>query len=266
MSAAGRLLFGSRWAVAAAAALLLLAFLALPPSGVSAKANLIGYGICHQEPDRSYSLGGRQLPLCARDTGTYLGSVVAAAVMLGSKQRRARGLPHPAALAFFAAGFVFFAVDGINSYAGAIPRLPQVYTPDNRLRLLSGLLCGSGIVVVLLPLFNYSVWRDNQDRSILGPRGLLAIVAGLALAFAATAYGPGWLYYPLTLIQVAGVVMVLSTVNGLLAYLLLGGTGHATTWRDLAPLLGVGFLMMAFELGGLGYLRHVLEAAVAAAA
>jgi uncharacterized membrane protein len=32
--------------------------------------------ICHQLPDRSFFIDGRQLPICARCTGLYLGGVV----------------------------------------------------------------------------------------------------------------------------------------------------------------------------------------------
>ena len=33
----------------------------------------VGSVICHQLPDRSFFLNGRQLPVCARCTGLYLG-------------------------------------------------------------------------------------------------------------------------------------------------------------------------------------------------
>jgi hypothetical protein len=54
---------------------------------------------------------------------------------------------------------------------------------------------------------------------------------------------------------------VLSTVNGLLAWLLARRERQAWRWHDTLPLFGVGFLMMAGELAGMGYLRYVLEAA-----
>lgn len=39
-------------------------------------AYAIGSVICHQIPDRSFFLDGRQLPVCARCTGLYLGGIV----------------------------------------------------------------------------------------------------------------------------------------------------------------------------------------------
>ncbi len=38
----------------------------------------IGSVICHQLPDRSFFLDGRQLPVCARCTGLYLGAAAGA--------------------------------------------------------------------------------------------------------------------------------------------------------------------------------------------
>ena len=193
------------------------AFLLLPPHSVQGKLNLLGYGICHQDPNRSFSVGGRQLPICARDTGTYLGSVATLAVVLFRKERRAAGLPSPVVLTALAVGFAFFAVDGLNSYASALPWLPQLYTPDNRLRLLSGMGCGAGLAAVLMPLFNYTVWREPGRGRVLGDRSLAAVLAALLGVYAAVVWAPAWLYYPLALLSGFGIVLILSTVNGLLA-------------------------------------------------
>jgi uncharacterized membrane protein len=38
----------------------------------------VGSFICHQRPERSFVVHGRQLPVCARCTGLYVGAAVAA--------------------------------------------------------------------------------------------------------------------------------------------------------------------------------------------
>src|SRR5262249_922300 len=52
-----------------------------PSTAVSAFALVVyavGAVVCHQLPDRSFHLLGRQLPVCARCTGIYAGAAVAA--------------------------------------------------------------------------------------------------------------------------------------------------------------------------------------------
>ena len=52
----------------------------------------IGSFICHQRPERSFFVGGQQLPVCARCTGLYLGAAVAGplAMALASSLTSAR--------------------------------------------------------------------------------------------------------------------------------------------------------------------------------
>jgi uncharacterized membrane protein len=55
---------------------------------------LLGHFICHQRPERSFFIGGQQLPVCARCTGLYLGAALAipfglaAAVAASSRSNR----------------------------------------------------------------------------------------------------------------------------------------------------------------------------------
>ena len=55
---------------------------------------LVGSLLCHQRPERSFFIGGRQLPVCARCTGLYLGAAlaipfaVAAVVAVSSRRNR----------------------------------------------------------------------------------------------------------------------------------------------------------------------------------
>lgn len=77
------------WQVAAGigAALWLTMILMAPAAAFAA-----GHFICHQRPERSFFLHGRQLPVCARCTGLYAGAAIAApmAIALGSSLSRNR--------------------------------------------------------------------------------------------------------------------------------------------------------------------------------
>ncbi len=244
------------------AALILLAFLAAPPHALTEKAWQIGYGLCHQQADRSFFVGGRQLPLCARDTGTYLGALATLGSMLATHRRRGTYLPHPAVLVVLALGAVFFVVDGANSYAGALPLLPRLYEPDNRLRLLSGLLLGTGIAAVLLPLFNYTMWREAPDERALSGKALAALPASLLLAYFAATHAPAWFYGPLTAMLTFSVLLVLTAVNGMLVTVILRHDRKGTGPRDVIQLLSWGLILTAAELGLMSFARHLAESAL----
>lgn len=248
--------------VPALAALALLVFVAAPPYSLAEKAWRIGYGLCHQQADRSFFVGGRQLPLCARDSGTYLGALATLACMMATRRRRGTYLPHPVVLGLLALGAVFFVVDGANSYAEALPLLPRLYTPDNRLRLLSGLLLGTGVAAVLLPLFNYTMWREAPDERPLSGRAVVALPPSLLLTYLAVTQAPAWFYGTLTALLSFSVLLVLASVNGLLVTVILRRDRQGMNWRDVVQLLSYGLLLTAVELGGLSFARHLAESAL----
>ncbi|MGI6151328.1 MAG: DUF2085 domain-containing protein [Christensenellales bacterium] len=49
---------------------------------MNALFRFFGFLGCHQRPDRSFFIRGRQLPLCARCTGIFVGYLVAGALSL----------------------------------------------------------------------------------------------------------------------------------------------------------------------------------------
>ncbi len=83
--------------------------------------------LCHQRPDRSFFIRGRQFPVCARCTGVYIGEFAA---LLSY-----RFIKPPAALCI-----VFCAV----MLADWLIQFFKIRESTNFRRLITGLLCGYG--------------------------------------------------------------------------------------------------------------------------
>ncbi|HEX2978655.1 MAG TPA: DUF2085 domain-containing protein, partial [Anaerolineaceae bacterium] len=146
-----------KWALVILAGVLWVSWLLNTPQGIFGKADAIGYAVCHRIDARSFHIGTRQLPLCARCSGMYLGAVVGILYQFYAGRRRG-GLPSKWMMAFFALLAAAFAVDGLNSYAHFFPRLPSLYQPNNILRLFTGSGMGLAISAFLFPVFNQTLW------------------------------------------------------------------------------------------------------------
>jgi len=103
--------------------------------------NYIGRLVCHQIPERTLLLGGYYLPVCARDTGIYLGFFVGY-LLLSVRRKKARGPPHLLTMLFMVTPMV---IDGGIQLIG-------FRTSTNELRLLTGLLFGTALSPFLLYL------------------------------------------------------------------------------------------------------------------
>jgi uncharacterized membrane protein len=206
-------------------------------------------------------MGGRPMPLCARCTGTFIGAVLGVAAMFLYGRRRASRLPPTPILLVLIAFFGVWAFDGLNSYLTFFPGAPHLYEPRNWLRLATGLLNGLALVTLVLPVFNFTLWREPSDeRVIRNGWELLAPVIVAALVLAALQGGVEPLFYPLALLSGFGVVMMLTLINTMLAVVVLGREGYAWRWRQaLAPLL-VGAALAILEMTALVLVRAYLTA------
>jgi len=88
---------------------------------ILAFAYAVGSVICHQLPDRSFFIDGRQLPVCARCTGLYVSGAVGFFGWVALKIARGwRGtvVPPRAALAIVAGAAVPTAISYLTGVAG----------------------------------------------------------------------------------------------------------------------------------------------------
>ena len=236
-----------------------ITFLLATPGGVLRKADMIGYAVCHQIESHSFVLAGRQLPLCARCTGTFLGALVGLfgqGVVL--RRRRASALPPAPVLAVLITFSMAWAADGVNSYL-ALMGGPHLYQPTNELRLVTGALNGMTMSALVFPVFNVSLWLDPIDRSAI--RGIrdLSILLVMELGLVALVLSRwGFLLYPLALFSAAAVLTMLTSVNSVIGIILLGRDNSATMWHEALLPIAIGLILSLVQIGLIDLLRYSL--------
>ncbi len=234
---------------------ILLAWLIETPDGLLGKADAIGYAVCHRIEARSFFIGDRQLPLCARCSGMFLGAVVGMVYQFVRFPRRGGMLTWKSGIPFILF-FLAWASDGLNSYLHLIPGMPSLYEPNNTLRLITGLGMGLSMAAILVPAFNQSVWKVYEDRQIF-----LSLRPYLEMILAA--FGIGLLYlthntyilYVLALISASGVLVILSPVYALIWLMLVKKYNYADRWQDLFIPLCAGFATAILQIAAIDALR-----------
>ncbi|MEH7123167.1 DUF2085 domain-containing protein [Bacillus sp. JJ1532] len=110
----------------------------------------IGKAICHQLPVRSFQMEGHYLPVCARDTGIYLGIFSSLMFITVLKRYKNITIPNKKNSFFLLILLLPLVVDGFGSYLG-------VYSTNNFIRVTTGILFGSTLPFFLIPIIsNYS--------------------------------------------------------------------------------------------------------------
>ncbi len=238
--------------------LLLVGWLLSTPSGLLGKADAIGYAVCHRIDLRSFHLGERQVALCARCTGMYLGAVLALVFQAVVGRRRA-GLPSRPILFFLAVMALAFVVDGLNSFISLIPGLPILYQPQNWSRLLTGTGMGIVIAVALFPGFNQTVWENYDRKPAIESMGTFLLLLCIALLFDLMILsGNPYLLYPLSLVSAAGVLVILTMVYSMVWVLILRSENrYARLSEMLFPLVG-GFGFALLQIALLDFGRFLL--------
>src|SRR2546425_10750602 len=96
---------------------LLAALVLLPGASLIDRLRWLDSGICAQMPTHTFYPGGERLPLCARNTGIYLGFIVTLIFLYRTGRGRAQKLPPRSIIVSVGVGVVALALDGFNSLA-----------------------------------------------------------------------------------------------------------------------------------------------------
>ena len=214
----------------------------------------LGYGLCHQLPERSFFAAGYQLPVCARDTGIYLGfalGLLGLAVL--ARGSRPTELPRWPVLVLVALFVGAMAVDGVTSYAG-------LRTTTNDLRLLTGLLAGWALATITVPMVNSQIWRDGRAVRVPdGSRQVLWWLALLAASFVVSRWMLPVLGVVYPLLVSAAIVVTFVAVNLVFVGLIPAFERRARRLRDIGPQVAIALVLGAIELAGASLLRMVAE-------
>ena len=173
-----------KWFVPIAAIIAFGAWMYISPEGALGKLDAIGYAVCHRIDARSFHIGDRQLPLCARCTGEFYTAGAALIFQVFVSKKRSK-LPSRGIIAVLVLFFLAFGIDGSNSYlyllkqssGDALAQIPNLYVPNNTLRLFTGSGMGIALAAVLYPVINQSLWREMDDRPALEWRSFGILVA-----------------------------------------------------------------------------------------
>lgn len=219
------------------AALITYFWLDFAPSGLLGKMDAVGYAVCHRIDERSFHLGERALPLCARCSGMQLGALLG--LIYQSLWGRRGKFPPLKILITLGALALFFVVDGVNSYLNFVPFIPSVYPSQNWLRLVSGTGLGLGIAAVIYPIFNQTLWKNWIDEPAIAGWKQFSGLFGLAILLDLSILSENPLVlYPLAILSGLAVLVVLGICYSLLTVMIIKKDNQYLSWRSAwVPLL-----------------------------
>jgi len=251
-----------RWFVPVAAILAFAAWMYLSPEGALGKLDAVGYAVCHRIDARSFHVHDRQLPLCARCTGEFYAAGAALIFQLFVSGRQSK-LPSRGILAVFVLFFLAFGIDGSNSYLyllkqtshGALDKIPNLYTPNNILRLFTG--SGMGIVLagVLYPVVNQTLWRELDSRPALEWKSL-GILVGLIIGINSLILTDSPIVlYPVAYLSALGTLSLLVIVFSILWIMIMRQDNTFESPRQLWLPLLAGFTLAILMILGIDLFR-----------
>lgn len=231
----------------------------LHQSAILATADYAGYTVCHRLTDHSFVFAGRQMPLCARCSGMYLGIALVFVVLLVAGRTRWTELPPLTVLLTFGLFLGLMGIDGLNSYSGFFPNGPLLYEPKNWLRLATGMGTGLGMGTVAFPALAQTLWkRQIRQPSISGWRELFGLILLAVVVVLLVLSNQTTLLYVLSLVSAVSVVAILTTLNTVLMLLIMRREGLAEHWYQAVAPLSIGLCLALAQIAAVSYVRYAL--------
>ena len=168
-----------------------------------------------------------------------------------------------APLLFF---LVAFGIDGTNSFlylfkqtaGGALDHIPNLYLPNNTLRLLTGSGMGIALASILYPAFNQSAWKDADPDRALSWKTLGILVAIILLVDLLVLTEHPVVLYPIALLSVLGVLALLVMVFSMVWILTMRQENEFTSIKQLWMAFLAGTTLAFLMIGVIDLLRFQL--------
>jgi predicted membrane protein DUF2085 len=204
-----------------------------------------------------------KMPLEARMYGIFAGFLITWLLAAALKRGRAVLTPPPWLLVLFIALIAVMGFDGLNATLYDVNSLglmvPYLYAPRLDLRLATGLLSGIAMAGILLPVVNYTLWRDHDLRPIFSTvPDLATLLVWTGVIYALVVSGSGLFYYPTSLLGVLGVIAMIGALNVVLLLSFFPRRAAARSWRDALNPFTAAIFLSALELGFLSLLRYLV--------
>ena len=217
----------------------------------------LGYTICHQMSDRSLFVDGEQYPIDARMSGLFLSFAITSLLLYALGRWRLPALPDKIVMGAAAIGTFAFAIDGVTSYSG-------LWTTTNLIRIITGLLMGTGIALLMPPLYRLIVGgltAPPVDGSPVATWKDLPIVYAVVFLVGGAVYATSsgaWFYYIIATTVVAGYLLLFQTIIRLVSISVL--VPRYAILRDPRNLLLATLLLQALFTGILWCAHHLVDA------
>ena len=251
-----------RFLVPVAAVLVFAVWFSFTPPGLLGKADAVGYAICHRLGERSFHIGDRQLPLCARCTGEFYAAAISLLFFAivspkkGGMPGWKLGIP---LLVFLTA----FGIDGTNSFlyllkqtnGDALSAIPNLYLPNNTLRLFTGSGMGIALASILYSAFNQSAWKGADFSRALDWKKLGVLTGIILLIDLVVLTENPIILYPIAILSVLGVLGLLVMVFSMVWVMIMRQENEFTSLKQMwMPFLG-GTTLAFLMIGAIDLLR-----------
>jgi uncharacterized membrane protein len=239
-----------RWFIPIAAVIAFAAWMYIAPEGALGKLDAIGYAVCHRIDARSFHIGDRQLPLCARCTGEFFSAGIGLLFMGFVSGKRSK-LPSRGIIAVLILFFLAFGIDGSNSYLyllkqtspGSLDAIPNLYIPNNVLRLFTGSGMGIALAAVLYPVVNQTLWRELDDRPALEWKSFGILVGVIAILDLLVLTDSPFVLYLVAYLSALGTLSLLVIVFSMLWMMIMREDNTYTSLRQLVLPVLSGFTL-----------------------